>query len=752
MMHWKSHIGTFLLGLFLSWLLFMQLMFWQMPFVGSMLGILYLGVLTYLWQHILHHVFRFERGFVSWFLSVFAAIFFVSALESIVLALYTTTPLLTASTLLGAFLLSYLLKMWFLQRPHGHPLQGKSIKESIPVFPKISWFTWVYLGIWGITVVLFFKADGTGVFFSPWQSLSLSILPLVFVLTAILGVLIFSRMGTKHVLMLILFHSLLLHLYIPLSHRLPWGGDVWRHMGVEEQLAAGEIVPPVLFGTEARWREVAGVDIPEAFLIPQKYSYGQFWSLGIITHQLTGISFKTIHIWMLPLIWSFVFPLLLFRIGRLVLNSWRGGLCVAWLSFLAFPLQALGALSLPVSFGVLTFLFTFMLLLQYLARPHSSQKLLLILLSVLLLFGYALSFLLFLFVVLGAWVFSQIGLHIKKGVWQWVWVFWVTLLGACAFPIIELAAHTSVFPSGISLFESTKTILGQFSGWYYASSIRPHDMLSGNLMFNHTPVYAFVSSIFTLWRWWLMPFMIGMWGIVLYAVMVFVREKKSFVSLLSAWLLVSLLGAYKIGWFVLAGDRTLIRRLDPYIATFTLLFVALGMVLLFSLIRYRSLILRRILAGVCIFIVAWASTSTYASGPDMRSTSTDEYAVATFLASELRGFSDDLCVLADTWVLLPLEAVTAGDIVGGNFSLDSQFGQHERVALYETFLNGDATNDTVTSMFTLTERSQCFVVLPDIVSEDLKEEISILLDVLPVVSPGFFVWHARVLPLNSAAL
>ncbi|OIO20295.1 MAG: hypothetical protein CO029_00110 [Candidatus Magasanikbacteria bacterium CG_4_9_14_0_2_um_filter_41_10] len=752
MIRWKSQLITAGIGVVVTWFVYIQLFIWQMPLFGMFLSVAVLLYFTYLWRDICHHVFRFERGFVSWFLSAFAALFFLTSIESIALALYTTTVMVTFGSFVVAFVSSMLLRFFIERSQYGYTIVGKNVREEWVVFPRLPWLSWIYIGVWIVTLGLFFKAHGIAVFFSPWQSLSAAILPLIGVLSVLLGILISSKMLTKQVLVFIMMYSFLLHLYMPLSHVLPWGGDVWRHIGVEEQLAAGEIIPPVLFGPEARWREVAGIDIPEVLLIPQKYSYGQFWSLAVIVHQLTTISFETINIWMIPLLWSLIFPLILFRIGRLVLGSWRGGLFFAWLSCIAFPLQVLGALSLPVSLGVLTFFFILMLLLQYLAKPHASQRALLWLFGFLMLFGYALSFLLFLFVAVGAWLFGQIGSRVEHTSARWAGVVFLIIIGGLFFPVVELVARTSVLPTQLHIIELSKTILGQLSGWYYASAIRPHDVLSGNLIFNHTPTYAFVSSIFTAWRWWVVPFMISLWGVLLYALIVFAREKKTFVSLIPAWLLISLLGAYKIGWFLLAGDRTLIRRFDPYIATLVVLFFSFGLLSLFSLMRYTSIVFRRLIVGMCVLTLSWVGASTYASGPDMRSTSSEEYAVASFLADQSHLAPDDVCVLADTWVLLPLEGLTHGTIVGGNFPIDYQFGQEARVALYDIFIQEDITSETVQSLFDITKKAHCYLVLPNKLSEDRVEKISILLDTLPVAYPGFRIWDVRKPPLNLGAL
>jgi len=743
MAYLKSQWSVFGIGGVLLSFLYLNIFRWHLSVVGIVLTLGYLFLLTYLWQRILEHVFRFERGFVTVFLACFAALFVVSGIESIVITFYTTTYLLTFISLTTSLVLSFFLNIWVHGQSHGPGIEGKGRKEYLIVFPHMKWISWVYILLWSVTVWLFFHTYGTLVFFSPWQSLSVFILPLVAVLSILLGILLCSKTVTKHVLLFVLMQSVLLHMYMPLSHMLPWGGDVWRHIAVEEQLSSGEIVPPVLFGPEALWREVVGVDIPEVFLIPQKYSYGQFWGLAVIIRQLTNISLEAINIWMIPLLWSLVFPLLLFRFGRLVFQSWRGGLLLAWLSTIAFSLQALGALSLPVSLGVLTFFFMCMLLLQYGARRHPPQRYILMFFGVLMLFGYALSFLLLVFVVGGAWIFSTIHARVQHTVYAWALIILVTIVGALIFPGIELLAHTSLLPSHVDILQVAKTAFGQLSGWYYASVIRPHDILSGNVIFNHTPTYAFVASIFTVWRWWLLPWMMFFLGMMVYGLIQYVCEKKQGIALVPVWTILSLMGAYKIGWFLLEGDRTLIRRLDPYVATGMLVFFSFGILLFFSFIRYKSLVLRRVCISIFVLMIGWVGTATYASGPDIRSTSTDEYDVASFLAGRMKDTTEPSCVLADTWVLLPLEALSHGQVVGGNFPIGSQFGQAQRVSLYDTVREGDIMSDTIPSIFTLTHATHCFLVFPDTMTEDRRERISLLLDTVPIQYPGFLIWDIR---------
>ena len=90
--------------------------------------------------------------------------------------------------------------------------------------------------------------------FSPWQAIHPYFLPIFFGLTVLLGIMLFSRFRTSTLLFFIIAQSFLLHFYLPLSHELPWGGDVWRHVANEERLSQGEFIYPVAVGTNVETR------------------------------------------------------------------------------------------------------------------------------------------------------------------------------------------------------------------------------------------------------------------------------------------------------------------------------------------------------------------------------------------------------------------------------------------------------------------------------------------------------------------
>ena len=155
--------------------------------------------------------------------------------------------------------------------------------------------------------------------------------------------------------------AFLLHAYLPLSHDLPWGGDVWRHLAVEERLMEGGQVLPVLFGDEAKWVEKIGIDIPEVLISPYKYSYSQLWGSSVLLAKTFSVNLLLINKWLVPILFSLVMTFVLYRIGWLLFGNKRQGLWLVWLSFIPFSFQALGGLTLPVSLGYLNFFFVLML-------------------------------------------------------------------------------------------------------------------------------------------------------------------------------------------------------------------------------------------------------------------------------------------------------------------------------------------------------------------------------------------------------
>lgn len=712
--------------------LYFNLVYWHKSWLGWILLCIYFLFMGSVWQKILKKVFGMKEGeLVTRLYAFFSVFLLLSLLSSICVVWYKLTFFMTWLVFVKAVLISVILFLLTHKRKYElriahfaniemslktdnfkHLLFKKSFIFSI-VFSVLYLTGWYFL-------TLFTSKEMLN---SPWQAINPYFLVIFFLFTITLCLMVFSHHKVMNILLAIILHSILLHAYLPVSHVFPWGGDVWRHIAIEQRLSQGEFYPPVLFGPEAKWREVFKVDLPEALVIPNKYLYGQLWGGTVLLSQTLDVSLVNINKWLLPVLWSVMIPVIFFRIGGLLFFSWRKGLLLALLPTMFFPFQVLGAISLPVSLGYLTFFFVFMLWLQYLRDRDDWQRRIVILLALLMVFGYTMHFLVIWFIIIISHFARKYLGHYKelfeskKKLFKNVLTGILAVVSVLFFPLIELVSGASRFPLRFDFINQLKQFVGQFSGWFYASEIRPHDILSGNIIFNHTPQSAFVSNPFSDFRWPIIPLVVLIWLMVFYA---FWQSRKA--KLQSIWTVLRMfflltVGGYIIVWFMMEGDRSFVRRLDAMIAFLLMIFLLYGFY--FLLRKNINNYVLKISFFVVVVAFGWLSAVTYASGPDMRVVSEDEYKAASYVLSKVDLNSDKHCVLADTWVLLVLEGISNQKIVGGGFPIDYQFGQPELGSLYSDMQNAGDEN-VLSKMHELTG-AKCVVVIPQDKLTDQKK-------------------------------
>lgn len=672
----------FILGIDLA-ALFFQILYWKHPFVGWFSFGIFLWTTGVLWRSFFSRVYKIApTSLVARILGPFTSWIFVTFFGAVAVVWYTTTPLLTWIALFlsaaVAVTASYIEKGKRFKRDIDAP----SLRSSFKVFSCHPTLCISFFIIAGLLALALISSTGSGVQFSPWQSLHSFVLPLTFLLTLVIGLLLFAKSKPATVLGVLIVHSLLLHAYLPLSHQIPWGGDVWRHIAAESQLVAGEAILPVLIGEDAQYREMLGVLVPEALLIPHKYIYGQFWASAAIAAHVTQIDLFSFNIWYLPLLWGLVFPAVVFYFGQTVFGSIQKGLLLVYASSFPFIFQALGAFTLPTSLGFLVFIFILSLWLQMLRTGRVRQALLPIIFSTCFIFGYTMYTVLLWGVIAATFIF----LFAKRIKHRLVTVSSKTFIYVSAllsFPLIDAYVGGSQLPVQLSFLEQAKRAVGELSGWYIARAIRPHDIASGNIFYNHVPELAYVDTIFTTMRWHLLIIIVLMGVFALIGFVLMIRSRSTVQHLL-ATLGFAVIGGYIIGWYVLVGDRLFVRRLDPVFALLVLTYAIIGLEWCIGhaagqvRLKKRS---KRVLAACCILLFSWGVTTTYALGPDTRVLSTNEVAGAEYLLQATDPESQ-ACVIADTWMLLALEGLSHGKIVGGGFPIEANFAQAERSVIY----------------------------------------------------------------------
>ncbi len=536
-----------------------------------------------------------------------------------------------------------------------HFIQNDKLKVR---FASVAFLILVCYGFY----LLYSSRTGNAIL-TPWQVINPQYIFIFFLSTLTLGVLIWSKLKTPIIILFLILQTFLLHSYLPLTHDLIYGADGWRHIANEQRLLDGKqfleakIVGPIIYDNP-------NSEILNLKSVVGQLSYGNFWSSNVILAKVFKTDLLTITKWFLPILWSLVFPLLLFEIGCAFGCDNRRSLFLAWLGLLPFAWQAGGAFTLPVSFGFLIWLFLILLILKRINSPKKEQVWVLAGAGIGLASGYILYFILFWL----AWFVSEV-LQFK---FIKLKVFFLTIVSLLSIPALELLAGYSHFDKNINWLGQIKQVLGNFFGIYLASGPRPHDIAFGNIIFNQTPLVAFVPNLLTQWRWWIVVFTICFFGIAVYG---WVRAWKTKTTA-GQWLAVMSVGVvdgYIIANYFLAGSHILARRLDAVVALFLILLFFYGLEK-FILNNYKKTIL-------AVFILTIGITASYSLGPDTNTVSANEYQASKYIWNQERS-ENRPCVLGDTFPLLALEAISAKEIIGGGFPIDANFAQLERVELF----------------------------------------------------------------------
>jgi len=718
----KSFFGSLAVGVTVCFLLWANILAWQSSLVGWILLLIYVAVLAEKWRWIFAKIFGLEKKLVELkIISWLMVVALVGLLSGAVIVLSILSNDAIALVLLLVWIITLLLQSYL--RPVVHVvILDESEKEKLVLFDRPFWILPLGFFVLLFTFIsLFFLVQrGADIAWTPWQFIDSQYLWWFFSSCFLIGLSVFARFRTRSVLWMIILLSVLLHLYLPISHELIWGGDIWRLMAVENRIVDGQAIAPHMF------------------FVPQKYAYGALWGLSVIGSKVLDVSLLDMSRWLIPVLFSITIPVLLFRIGFLLFQSRRRGLLLAWLSLLPFPAQVWGSMTLPVSFGYIFFFLAFWLWLEYWRQRGRRQRFLVISFSILLLFGYPLHFILIWSIVILRAIWGRLSKIVNTAL-QLILQAVLIFISLFIIPAVELVSRYSYLSWQLDWWKNIKQFVGQFSGWFYASMIRPHDIVNGNLFFNHTPERAFADNFFLHWRWWLIFAMFAFWAISIFGLWISRRRDKNLWP--AVWIASAItFGGYIISWYFLDGDHLFARRLDMLLPILTLMMFISGLEGIFIKWRQRENHLRWAVLAVVLFL-SFFITAVYASGPDVRVIDVqNEYNVAEYIW-RLRGeVGGSKCVLADTWVLLPLETLSSGAMIGGGFPMDYNFGQTERVALFKKFSTNPEPQDLL-AMKKLTGANQCwFVQSLASLSQATIDKITTLTGVKPRQVNGTLVW------------
>ncbi len=635
----------------LSGLSYLAVLKWHSFVFGAVLLSVYFGYLSKKSALVLTRVFDFESGA---FRTRILAIFFNLVTLGWILGFIITFFRLTSSAIAIAFFANgffYILAgLLNLKNDEAVPAENSSLEceEEVP-HAKVGVFFYIVLVLAGFYFLFVAKSFDSVV--SPWQVINQNYIYFFFFATLILGILIlFSKLTSKTVLFLVVLHSLLLHSYLPLTHNYFYGADQWRHLGSERRIANEQsFIEPKIIGGNQKPDYIG------------RLSYANFWGTSVVMSRVLNLDLIQIGKWMLPLTSAIILTILLFEIGFIIGWGKRHALLFAWLGSLPFALQAGGSFSLPVNWGFLIWLSLILLILKKMRDKQPHQNLIMIVLGVGSVFGYALFFILFWF----SWAVAEVSRLYHK-----IYALLASIILVSFIPAIEFFLGYSKL-GAVNWLGQIKQMVGNFSGFYLAIGPRIHNIAGGNIIFNQIPRYAFMENLFTQSRGWLVIFMMLFFATVIISLII-IWKFESRHLLWFAIICLTLLLAYLVVFYFIDGEHVLVRRLDAPLAFLLLVTFFYGLQLVIEKKKMRE--------ALTVLVLSVVMAASYSLGPDTKTVSKKEFDAMSYIWSEEKN-EQSHCVLADTYPLLALEGISGKEIVGGAFPIDKYFAQPERVEL-----------------------------------------------------------------------
>ncbi|OJI06311.1 hypothetical protein BK004_04060 [bacterium CG10_46_32] len=707
-------------------------------FVVGLVGLaVYYGLQAICWGVVLERILPFNRAWASVF--GFLVGFYLSAFAvGIPVVVWKYDRIAVACALLFVGLVGILLSLWMksnnsiipnsLRDPYGKQILKQVQHDALK---KISSFLalvrdWHVIGffVFSALFAFFIFHARTGVYIiSPWAALSSFTLMLFFALAFLVGYMVLTKGSIKLVLAVIIVFSYLTHAYLPVIYETGFGGDKWRHLGAEQWLQEGNIYTPSIWGEDRSTIHFGPIAVPEALVAGNKTSYAAQWASTIFLSESFGVSLFWVDLLMVFLLWSLFLPLLLYWFGRLIFENERLGLLFAFLPTIFYTFQSEGAITIPVSFGHLFFFFILLLWAQYVKEGKRAALYAASVFSLMFYWGYILNF--FVLLLFGSLAIAWRKLFMERNHWYKLklkfgfsdrrialrdkTIFVLLVFGALfAIPFLEIFQGLSNYASGSmsvgGVVDALADSFGRLSG--FIGIIVPPDFIDqGNFLYNQSKESL---SRLPLFSYRIVPFVVsmGVWTVIGWACYrLFRYHKAKRVLALIAVLFGVTLGAYFISWSFTEGVHILARRLNETIVFFMILFLGWGMWLFLHEDRIPIPMRKKIL--VVAFLLAFSATSTYASGPKLQMVTSDELAAARVVWAEHQLDGEPHCVIANTWPLLGLEAVSGRKITGGNFPMYTEYAQPERVKIFEA-LSKSPSDTWITAAFRVTGASTCY--------------------------------------------
>ncbi len=686
-------------------LLFIRLFYDLSPGWGWLSAVIYLSVLTWWLSFFLR---RFFTKGLSLYLSLFVVLYLLSFLLGAVIDLYKYSDSLF---ILVLFILSGL--VYFLKYIGQKQKVEKSTLTGIDDLPadnfiQINKYLIIFLPLVIVMgLVLLIKSRTGEYILTPWQVIPKMYVYLFLLATFVVVSLIFSRLKSEFILLILIIYSLALHAYLPFVYQTGFGGDKWRHLASERYLLQEKIYSPALLGEPIRWMEIGPIRLPEVLVAGNKTSYGNMWAITIALSKFLSVDVFWVDYWLGFVLWSLFLPVLMYLWGGLVYNNRHFRLLLAFLPSMFYIMQAFGAITIPVAFGSLFFYFVFYLWMRFYLTGDKLVRNFALFLSALMYFGYILNFLLIIEIAAAVLLLQKISNRKAKMIVAVVLV----IVFSATIPLLEAVMGYGGFKPTLfswrGIVNGLADAFGSLTG-LIAFIPRPIHIDQGNWLYNQTRSTQSSASLLSLS---VLPFIFTtlVWGIILLGVEKLRHLPDKRVGKFVGVGLVVLLVNYIWSWYFMTGNHILARRLDLIIVFVLNIFFALGVFYLLEntlfKVRWRHKVFA-LLIGLSIITV-----STYTSGPFLEVVTQDEVEAARYVWQNIDKSSGKFCVVANTWPLLAVEAESARAIVGGGFPVYLEYAQPERVKIFEGMLRFPLQKPWLKQAQQITGANECWYMV-----------------------------------------
>jgi hypothetical protein len=648
--------------------------------VGAIFLSLYLLINGYLAGNIIKKLLDVKESAIRLFLGIFLVFSLVSTLGGVFIILYRFDNAILSVILFTVSLCLFLIFRSYSSIALKPNLLGPGMQVYSPAYragrfiKKInlqSPLTALYIAIALLFSVgfytLFSSSSPAMHLITPWQAIPSQFVWVIALLSIlILGFVFFKP--KKYLLVFIVLFSLLQHLYIPTVYRLPYGLDDWRHIGSMEKIIANGVIEP--YGI------IQGITSP-------KLSYSNFWAGTLFLRKSLNINLIDLTPWWQALFFSLFLPILMYVLG-MIINKGLGNykslkglpLLAAFLPALFYPIQLYGAISLPVGFNFLFFLFFLITAVTWLRRDEPLPRLytsLIALEFILMFFGYVIYWLMA-GLIIGFLVVYKLTKSYRHSIKKKLARIAYLLASLFFIPIISLwASPNSRFDVVTTQMDYFRDFwahnLQYFFGFKAIGSPRPQ---AGNLIW-HDMRQNFVDIFPFNWQYF-DTILIALFLVLIFFGLrhLFKKAESSATSSLILYLFLISVGAIFLDRYYFGGIHLLTERMDLIVNASLIFILIYSIQYLISTTssragrQYHNILISLFLIAVLSFTVA----STYISGPVYGRATEPHYRAAKWIYQDMQENNRlNYCVLSEHFPLAALEAASGGKIINGNFPI-----------------------------------------------------------------------------------